>query len=283
MTDQLPGAKLAEGACAEIFAWGDGGDRIVKLAKPNTNRFALERELRHCRIAWQLGLPVPQPFELVRVAGRDGIVFERARGESILSRFAAYALARTSGPGSQTEEDCLHARTTARALHLIHSHSSDALADQNASLRRDIGRTVHLTDEEKAAVLQQLDALPRKRQLCHGDPNPGNFLLSPGGVAVVDWNNATLGNPEADLAEYVLMLRHARLPAGTALEVVDLFEASRAGSIELFTREYQALSGVGAAEVEPWMAPIAARKLAADAISEAEKDALVAEVRSRLR
>lgn len=282
MSEQLLGAKLAEGACAEIYAWG-ANDQVVKLAKPNTNRFALERELRLCYIAWRLGLPVPQPYELVQADGRPGIVFARASGETLLQRFAAAALILAPGPVAAADRDHLNARTTAQALQLIHDKSSDAMPDQRVSLERDIRRTIHLTDREKDAVMSRLEALPRKRQLCHGDPNPGNFLLGAGGVIVIDWNNATLGNPEADLAEYVLMIRHARLPQGSPAQVVSLFEATREHSIRLFITEYQRLTGIGAAEIEPWMAPIAARKLAVDAIGDDEKDALIAEVRQRLQ
>jgi aminoglycoside phosphotransferase (APT) family kinase protein len=274
VADVRLGEKLAEGACAEIFAWGGDGTQIVKVAKPNTNLFALQRELRHCQIAHGLGLPVPQPFDLVETGGRNGIVLERIVGESILQRFAGRALS--------PDEDCLMARTTARLLHRIHGQATDGVPEQYGSLERDIRRSEHLGDAEKDAVMALLDALPRKRQLCHGDPNPGNFLLRGDDVVVVDWNNATLGNPEADLAEYVLMLRYASLPASSPAAVAGLFEASRDSSIRLFIDEYQRLSGIGMAEIEPWIAPIAARKLAVDGIAEAEKDQLVAEVRQRL-
>ena len=269
--DARLGAKLAEGACAEIFAWGDDATQIVKVAKPNTNLFALQRELRHCHIAWDLGLPVPRPFELVETDGRHGIVLERVLGRSILQRFVARALT--------PDDDCLMARTTARLLHRIHGQTSDGVPEQYGSLERDIRRSEHLVDAEKNAVMALLDALPRKRQLCHGDPNPGNFLLRGDEVVVVDWNNATLGNPEADLAEYVLMLRYASLPVGTPEAVANLFETSRESSIRLFVDEYERLSGVGFAEIEAWIAPIAARKLAVDGITEAERDQLVTEVR----
>lgn len=280
VTDGRLGAKLAEGACAEIYEWGADGSKVVKVAKPNTNLFALQREHRLCQIAWQLGLPVPRPYDLVETGGRNGIVFERAAGESILQRFAALAM--QQGQQLEADRDCLDARATARTLSLIHGHTSDGLPAQRDSLERDIRRSVHLSDAEKDAVMDLLDQLPLKRQLCHGDPNPGNSLLAADKVIVVDWNNATEGNPEADLAEYVLMLRYATLPHGTTPEVVRLFEAARASSIRQFIEEYQSLTGIGAAEIEPWIAPVAARKLAVDGITDAEKDLLVLEVRRRL-
>lgn len=275
MSDDRVGAKLAEGACAEVYEWGDDGTKIVKLAKPNTNLFALERELRHCHIAHGLGLPVPRPFDLVVADGRDGIVLERVVGESILQRFAARVLA--------PDDDCLMAGATAALLHRIHQQTTDGVPEQYGSLERDIRRSKHLSDGERDAVMAWLDTLPRRRQLCHGDPNPGNFLLRGDEVLVVDWNNATLGNPEADLAEYVLMLRYASLPAGAAPEMVQLFEASREPSIRLFVDEYERLSGIGAADIEPWIPVVAARKLAVDGITETERGQLVDEVRRRLR
>lgn len=70
----------------------------------------------------------------------------------------------------------------------------------------------YLSQAEKAAVIAQLDQLPMKQQLCHGDPNPGNILLRDHDAVIIDWNNASTGNPEADLAEYIIMIRYAILP-----------------------------------------------------------------------
>ena len=278
--DDYLGTKLAEGGCAEVFAWLDGENKVVKLAKANTNLHALKAELRHGGIAWQLGLPVPRPYGLVQVGGRNGIVFERVTGETILERFVRSA--QTGMDGQRPATDCLEAGTTARLLHRIHSQSADGLPAQRASIERDIRRAIYLADAEKDAVVALLAALPLRQQLCHGDPNPGNFLRDDDHVMVIDWNNATIGNPEADLAEYILMLRYAVLPSSMPAEAISLFDAVRESSIQQFVDEYRSLSGIGAAELEPWMAPIAARKLAADAISEREKTLLIGEIRRRL-
>lgn len=274
------GVLLAEGACAEVHAWCDGS-RIVKLAKPNTNLFALQRELHLCRIAADLGLPVPQPHDLVEVDGRHGIVFERVTGETMLQRFVAAATA--ADPLQLCDGvDYLSAALTARMLHRVHCETAEDLPPQRISLERDIRRSPHLSEAEKDAVMAQLDRLPERRQFCHGDPNPGNFILREDGAIILDWNNATLGNPEADLAEYVLMLRYATLPPSTPTPVSQAFDAIRERSIALFIAQYEQLTGVGAAGIEHWIAPIAARKLAVDGISDAEKDHLVTEVRRRL-
>lgn len=281
MIQQL-GGKIGEGGCSEVFEWEDGG-KIVKLAKPNTDINALETELHNCRMAWERGLPVPRPYDLVYFEGRPGIVFERVYGEPIINRFIA-SLQEQPNQFQKKEayEDILDACMTARLLHQIHTHTSADMPSQRANIKHDIWRAPYLPDVDKAAVIAQLDRLPMKLQLCHGDPNPGNILIRDNGSVVIDWSNASAGNPEADLAEYVIMVRYAILPTHWPPEANRMLDAARETIIGRFMEEYERLSGIGLDEVEPWIAPLAARKLAADGISEEEKKLLIDEIRRRL-
>ena len=48
----------------------------------------------------------------------------------------------------------------------------------------------------------------------NGDPNPGNILIGDKNeVVVIDWMDASIVNLEADLAEYIIMIRYAILPS----------------------------------------------------------------------
>ncbi|WP_017691722.1 aminoglycoside phosphotransferase family protein [Paenibacillus sp. PAMC 26794] len=276
------GNKIGEGGCAEVFEWEDGS-KIVKLAKPNTITAALEAELHHCRIASACGLPVPKPYDLVTVEGRSGIVFERIDGETIMKRFVDRALeqSRIQAP-LDVGIDFVNARITAQLFHQIHSHSVAHMPSQRENIKHNIVEAQYLSEAEKAAVIAQLDQLPMKQQLCHGDPNPGNILLRDHDAVIIDWNNASTGSPEADLAEYIIMIRYAILPPHLPHEATVVLDATREASIRIFMEEYEKLSGIGYADIEPWIAPVAARKLIADAISEAEKTMLVDEIRRRL-
>ncbi|WP_145149643.1 aminoglycoside phosphotransferase family protein [Paenibacillus xylanexedens] len=277
------GNKIGEGGCAEVFEWEDGS-KIVKLAKPNTITAALEAELHHCRIASVCGLPVPKPYDLVTVEGRSGIVFERIDGETIMKRFVDRAVeqSRMQQP-LDTSEDFVNARITAQLFYQIHSHTVVNMPSQRENIKHNIVEAKYLSQAEKAAVIAQLDQLPMKQQLCHGDPNPGNILIRDNDAVIIDWNNASTGNPEADLAEYIIMIRYAILPPHLPHEATVVLDATREASIRIFMEEYEKLSGIRYADVEPWIAPVAARKLIADAISDAEKIMLMDEIRRRLR
>ncbi|MGE6667770.1 aminoglycoside phosphotransferase family protein [Paenibacillus xylanexedens] len=276
------GNKIGEGGCAEVFEWEDGS-KIVKLAKPNTITAALEAELHHCRIASACGLPVPKPYDLVTVEGRSGIVFERIDGETIMKRFVDRAAeqSRIQAP-LDVGIDFVNARITAQLFHQIHSHAVANMPSQRENIKHNIVEAQYLSEAEKAAVIAQLDQLPMKQQLCHGDPNPGNILLRDHDAVIIDWNNASTGNPEADLAEYIIMIRYAILPPHLPHEATVVLNATREYSIGVFMEEYEKLSGIGYADIEPWIAPVAARKLIADAISDVEKTMLVDEIRRRL-
>jgi aminoglycoside phosphotransferase (APT) family kinase protein len=108
-------------------------------------------------------------------------------------------------------------------------------------------------------------------------------MIRDGKAVIIDWMNASIGNPEADLAEYVVMIRFAILPSYLPNELNVYFNSNRESIIKVFIDEYTSLSGITNDEVDAWIIPIAARKLSADAISEEEKTLLVNEIRIRLK
>jgi hypothetical protein len=69
------GNKIAEGGCAEVYEW-ENDSQIIKLAKANTDTHSMRREYESNRIAWEMGLSVPQPLDFIDIDGRPGIIFE---------------------------------------------------------------------------------------------------------------------------------------------------------------------------------------------------------------
>jgi len=140
------GAKIGEGGCAEVFEWMDD-NKIIKLAKANTSVADLQRELHHCQIAWNCGLPVPEPFDLLNIEGRSGIVFERIYGESILKRFVDRSTKRImTEETTNVFDDYIDAKITARLLFLIHSHSVQSMPSQRENIKNDILRSQYLNE-----------------------------------------------------------------------------------------------------------------------------------------
>ncbi len=285
--DRALGRKIGEGGCAEVFEWGDGS-KVIKLAKSNTSVEDLALELRNNQAAWEQGLPVPRSYGLVDVAGRPGAVFERIDGESMMERFIAKLMQpKLQDPTAGHAWDWDPAMRTditrmAELMHKIHQHRVPGLPSQQDEMAHRIRQGDYLDDGEKDTVIKWLKFLPQQDRLCHGDLNPGNIMIRDGEYVVIDWMNATSGTPAADIAEYVVMIRFGLLPPELPESIIAVFDAVREPFIQLFMEAYTRISGMTYVDIEPWIVPIAARKLCTDAISEREKQILVAEIRRRI-
>lgn len=279
----LLGKKIGEGGCSEVFEYEEG-NKIIKLAKDITFHEPMRREYDNNLIAWNNELPVAKPYEFVEISGRPGIVFERIYGVTIMERLLIEALSHYNGTAPASEKNGNNIRTIARLLHKIHNKTEVTLpSNQRDLLRYSINSTEYLSISEKESVISILDTLPIKQKLCHGDPNPANFMINDDGNAVIiDWMNASIGNPEADLAEFIIMIRFTILPSNIPSSVSNIFNEIREKIIEIFMDEYTKLSGITYEEVFPWLIPVAARKLSADAISDDEKKLLISEIRRHL-
>lgn len=246
------GSKIGEGGCSEVFEW-EGDKKVIKLAKANTDLESMRREYHNNLIAWDVGLPVPRPYEFLDIDDRPGIVFERVYGYSLMERFITSISEKVSAvtelDTDRFEETGVH--MTARILHEIHKKSNLKMSSQRDSIKYCIREADYLTYDEREAVIEILDRLPVKEQLCHGDPNPGNILIRDGKVVIIDWMNASIGNPEADLAEYILMIRYSILPSFLPSEAVEYFNLMRESIVEVFINEYTKLSGITYDEIEP--------------------------------
>ncbi|SOC42571.1 aminoglycoside phosphotransferase family protein [Ureibacillus acetophenoni] len=273
------GRKIGEGGTSEVFEW-EGKSKILKLAKPNTKLSDIQREFKNNFIAWNLGLSVPQPIEIIEVNNRPGIIFERIVGKTIKERLFKSFIKQMNNP--QPRIDLSDVQNTARLLSEIHELQHVELRPQRELLKWQILNIKYLSDEEKTSVLKILDQLPLKQQICHGDPNPNNLIVRNDELVLIDWNDATIGNPEADVAEFIVMIKFAILPSDTPQSIVSIFESVRETIIEVFMNEYTVRTGVTYNDIDPWILPIAVRKLYADAISEEEKQLLVNEIRERL-
>lgn len=150
------------------------------------------------------GIPVPAVHGVVVVDGRPGLIMDRIDGEDLLTTLSRrpWQLA-----GSASGLGGLQAR-----LHDV--VAPPELPDLRATLAERLD-SPHLPPEARSFARDQLAGLPDGERLCHGDFHPGNVIVGPGGEVLIDWSNATGGDPSADLARSLLLLRLGALPADT--------------------------------------------------------------------
>lgn len=168
------GKKIAEGSNSEVYEW-ENNDKVIKLAKSNINKMSLQREFNNNHTAWKKGLSVPQPFDMVEVGHRAGIVFERIYGRTLMER-----LFKNLSEQNSVDQPSINwggVLLTARLLSEVHKLPGDQLPSQREYIKNQIHSVNYLKEKEKIMVIEILDSLPIKNQLCHGDPNPNNIII----------------------------------------------------------------------------------------------------------
>jgi aminoglycoside phosphotransferase (APT) family kinase protein len=200
----------------------------------------------------EAGFPVPAVEEVVVVDGCPGIVFERVDGMSMWEQML-------DAPND------LKRLTCALVDLQFDLHSSPApvgLPDLRTRLRVNVSRAEMLTDQDREAATRLVDGLPAGTALCHGDMHPRNILMSDRGMVLIDWFDASVGNPVADIARSSLLIRPQQ--AGE-LDMHHLHGASTE-VLGLLHREYmsQMLSrrSIDEHDLISWEAAVAAARLA---------------------
>ena len=214
--DEL-GERLFVGRTAEVYAWSD--TEVVKLYQPWVSEDTARQERASTQAALDLGISVPEVGDIVSVDGRPGLVLEHIRGVTMMSRI---------------ESDVSRAGCFARQLAEIHVAISSVVADsrlpeQSAVLHTKIARCESLTEPGRQKALASLTQMPRGNRLCHGDFHPGNVILSGDGPVVIDWIDASRGNPVADVARSsILFMGHIAIaPCSSAVRcAMELFHST---------------------------------------------------------
>ena len=246
---------IARGRTADIFEWDEG--YILKLFHNWFGIEDVEYELRIARAVHASGVKTPAVGEMVQVDGRNGLIYERAEGTSMLRIFQrkpwmVFSLA----------------RILARLHVEMHNSIFDVdVPDQHGRLERKIERAEALPTSLKTALLNSLHSLPDGDRVCHGDFHPDNVLLFENDATIIDWIDASRGNPLADVARTSIILLGAAASANAANPLLKIFVRAFHSN---YLREYFRLRPHGQDEYQRWL-PIVAGARLTEGINEQEK------------
>lgn len=195
-----PPGLLASGHTAEVYEFSPG--RVLKLFRPWIPETYVESERRKASAVHAMGVPSPAVGEIVRRDGRIGLVFERIAGTPMLE-----------GMGRDPDSIRRLAQQMAALHRSIHGRKAPSeIPSQREVLRQRIENCPLLDEAQRRTVLGVLARLPDGDRLCHGDFHPGNILFTDRGPVMIDWVDASRGNPLADVARTsVLILGHLEL------------------------------------------------------------------------
>ncbi len=260
--------RIAEGGTAEIFDWDK--DKILKLYRDGYPLGEAEQEAARASIAHGAGLNTPAVIDTIIIENRQGVIFERVHGVTMLEDILA-----------NPQKLIPYAHLLAELQVDMHTRTASKLPLQRQLIQRKIQNAAALTEETKAAILTNLNQFQDDNAICHGDFHPDNILLTVEGPVIIDWVDAAQGTPLADVARTTLILRGSVLPPGTSEPRRQKIAEMRHLFYQAYLERYTQIRSVSRKAVARWELPIAAARLSED-IANGEKAELLAIVEALL-
>jgi uncharacterized protein (TIGR02172 family) len=249
---------LAQGRTAEVYPWKEGS--VLKLYRDWCPADWVQYEARIARAIYEAGVPSPAAGDIVEVDGRQGIIYERLEGISMLQDMNAR-------PWTLVK----HAYSLAELHVKIHRQAISGLPSYKDRLQHAVSSTEHLESSLKNTILDLLQSLPDGSSICHGDFHPGNVLLTKSGPVVIDWMTACSGSPWTDVARTSLLLSIGAKAARK--EVHPILRMAIRLYHDRYLSRYRKLIADSQGELARWTPVIAAARLNENIIP--ERDALI--------
>lgn len=242
---------------AEVYELEEG--KVLKLFYESIPKHWITYEFQVTSKVSDITDFAPKVYEVISFAGRKGIVYQKANGESMLNlinskplkiRKFGYKLAR------------LHAS--------IHKLQIEKLPNQKDYYHRAINESKGMLGNRIDIILDYLNKLPNGNNICHGDLHPDNIIMTQEKLIAIDWMNACSGNSLADVARTILLINTPYIKSSVS-SIMKLFIKLFQRQLYLsYLKEYIRLTGVSLHDINEWLVPVAAARLSEKIPGEAE-------------
>lgn len=188
---------LGRGNTAEVIE--QDNSKVCKLFYEGYPSNAIEREYNNAKLMQTMDIPMPEVYETVHVGVREGIIYGRLRGQSILEKLLQ-------------DEDVNFWVNQIADLHkkILGYHTCEAMSYKEF-LRLCIGKKTNLNVD----IYNEMESLPEGNCLCHGDYHPGNVWVDINGkVLVIDFMNVCYGPWQYDVARTYVLISEGDVPHG---------------------------------------------------------------------
>lgn len=186
---------LAKGNTAEVFEY-EGG-KVCKLFHTGFPQKYAELEYKNAVELFDMKMPVAEPFGMVTVDGRSGILYEKICGEPLSGLISK---------GGDRMPDMF----TELHLKWLGNHSKKLM-----SYKTYLSVMVRRKGVSGRKLLEEILELPDDDCILHGDFHPDNILIreNDGVPVVIDFMNVCRGPALYDIARtfFLLKLRDGRM------------------------------------------------------------------------
>lgn len=242
------GNVIARGRTAELFDLPE--NRVLKLFYDWVSPQSVKQEYEISLQIYKAGVPIPQVFDMIAHEKRQGIVYEKISGFTMLQML-----------GSKPWQVVKHSRTLAELHNKMHQIPLEGFPSFRDHWLKNIERVPNLSESIKRKLIDQVTQLPDTNHLCHFDFHPDQVIYTKNGPVILDWMTACAGHPAADVARTQILLTIGKPPdASVWMKIL----ASLLGKIANFyyLKRYQEMNPqLKRSLIQAWLAPIAAVRL----------------------
>ncbi|WP_010198795.1 phosphotransferase family protein [Bacillus sp. m3-13] len=231
------GEPIASGNTAKIYLYEN---KIIKIFKDHLPDTESENEAHKQKVAFESGLRVPKILDIKKVNGKQAIIMEYVEGKTLGELVT-----------ENMDEVESFLETSVDIQMEIHTVSAELLESMRVKLQRQIKAAEGLDELVKTSLLKKLESMNVENRLCHGDFHLYNLIKSGDEVFIIDWVDASVGDPRADVCRtYILYTQ-------VSVEMA-----------ELYLKLYCEKSGWSRKEILEWAPIISAARLSENVTTE---------------
>ena len=217
------------GKLGESYIKKDDPDILLKLYSTDLEKMGLDEYEKACKV-YNLGLPCPEPGQLVRTAdNRVAIQFKRIHGKLSYARALSIHPERMEQYAAEFAAICkkLHSTTPPPGLFPTFKDQSSQYIRENP----------FLTDQERDGILRFIDSQPDADTALHGDLHIGNVIFDEQGQKyLIDLSEFSTGSPMFDLG--IIYLQSCFIPNEVEMELYHITKDVSVPFWNLFIKNY---------------------------------------------
>ena len=177
------------------------GDRLIKVYLSDPYEY-VEKAFARQKFAHDAGLPVPAVYGIKKInETQTAIEMEYVDGKPLVYMY--------EGKGENERLEAM--RIMAKLQCQLHKVDANPLPKLTDFYAQEISSTPYLSKQLKEIILKLMNTLDTgKTNLCHGDIHPYNILYKDKKYWIIDWEDASKGDPAADICmQYFYSMRWA--------------------------------------------------------------------------
>lgn len=226
--------------------------RVIKLFHHSVSQERIQREVTNTLLAQNTGIRVPEVYDIIQQGPRTGIVMEYIQGHTITEVL------------SKTPHKIKYYAHKLALVHAnLHKMPSTNFTNQRQFMSTAILQTRQRLGNKANTILHHFESLPDGHAICHNDIHQENVMFTEKGPVILDWAEATIGNPTADIVHSILVQEHP-VPAPifkSSRLYYHIHNKYRRYFARLYMEEYRRIHYISAEDIDAWILPVAATRM----------------------